>query len=97
MCAAEPWPRPSAQDLVDAMQQFSLHQSDTSVVENDLKKDSLSSALSKPLWVTREQYMATDLWLNKDGPQSTGSEREREEGEKFDRNLKLKEVQYTHL
>ena len=92
MCAAEPWPRPSAQDLVDAMQQFSPPQSNSSVVENGLKKDSLSSTLSKPLWVNREQYMAADLWLTKDGPQSTSSEREGQEGEKFDRNQKLKEV-----
>ena len=95
VCAAEPWPRPSAQDLVDAMQQFSPPQSNSSVVENGLKKDSLSSTLSKPLWVNREQYMAADLWLTKDGPQSTSSEREGQEGEKFDRNQKLKEVWHT--
>ena len=81
---------------MDAMQQFSQSQSDTSIVENDSKKDSLSSALSKPLWVTREQCMATDLWLTKDGPRSTlDSEREREKREKFNRNQKLKEVWYT--
>ena len=79
---------------MDAMQQFLPHQSNTSI-ETGLKKDSLSSTLSKPLWVNREQYMAADLWLTKDGPQSTSSEREGQEGEKFDRNQKLKEVWHT--
>lgn len=89
VCAAQLWPRPSAQDLIYAMQQFSPPQSDTT--ETSLKKDNLSSTLSKPLWVNREQYMATDLWLTRGGPQLTGNEQEGE-GEKFDRNQKLKEV-----
>ena len=55
-------------------------------------KDSLSSTLSKPVWVNREQYMATELWLTKAGPQSISDERDGEEGEKFDRNQRLKEV-----
>ena len=95
VCAAQPWPRPSAQDLIDAMQQFSPSQSNTiatAAETDDLKRDSLSSTLSKPLWVNREQYMATELWLTRGRPQSTGSEREGGDGETFDRNQKLKEV-----
>ena len=87
VCAAQPWPHPSAQDLVDAMQRFSCSQNNTATA-----KDSVSSALSKPLWVSREQYMATDIWLTRgEGPQS-GSEREGTDRDMFDRNQKLKEV-----
>ena len=91
VCAAQPWPRPSTQDLIDAMKQFSRSQSNTTQAETAMK-DSLNSALSKPLWLNREQYMATDIWLTRgEGPQSDRSEQEGD-GEKFDRNLKLKEV-----
>ena len=77
------------------MQQFSPSQSNTiatAAETDDLKRDSLSSTLSKPLWVTREHYMAAELWLTRGGTQSTGSKREGGDGETFDRNQKLKEV-----
>ena len=94
VCVAQPWPHPSAQDILDAMHQFSPtpESIDTSTAESGLMKDSLSSMLSKPVWVNREQYMSTELWLTRAGPQLTGDEGEGENGEKFDRNQRLKEV-----
>ena len=99
VCAAQPWPRLSAQDLLDAMYQFSPppQSIDTSTAESSLMKDSLSSTLSKPVWVNREQYMATELWLTRAGPQLTGDEGEGENGEKFDRNQRLKEVHLYNI
>ena len=95
VCAVQPWPHPSAQDLLDVMCQFSPppQSIDTSSAESSLMKD---STLSKPVWVNREQYMATKLWLTRAGPQSIGDERDGpgEKGEKFDRNQKLKEILY---
>ena len=52
VCAAQPWPLPSTQDLLEAMQKFST-----------LLASSAGS--NRQLLLNREQFMSADIWLTR--------------------------------
>ena len=62
VCVAQPWPLPSAQDLLDATQQFSSISGTSSDIVN------------QRLLLNREQFMAADIWLCRHQPQEAGQQ-----------------------
>ena len=52
VCAAQPWPLPSARDLAEAMRQFS------SLLGS-------STGSNRQLLLNREQFMSADIWLTR--------------------------------
>ena len=67
------WLLPLAQDLLDAMEQFSLQ----------ISTSTDSNGVSNRLVLNREQFMAADIWLTRQQlqQQSDGGRREREREE----------------
>ena len=55
MFAAQPWPLPSAQDLADAIHQFSL----------SLSSGDGSGVALNQLLLNKEQFMSSDIWLTR--------------------------------
>ena len=93
VCAAQPWPLPSAQDLVDALRQFSSLTSSNST-DVGLQEGSSIIMVNQPLQLNKEQFMASDLWLTK---QQQKQEEKKEQGEEFNRNWKVKEVLFIFV
>ena len=77
VCAAQPWPLPLAQDLVDALCQFSSLTSSNSTGVG-LQEGSSIIMVNQPLQLNREQFMASDLWLTR---QQQKQEEKKEQGE----------------
>ena len=79
MCAAQPWPLPSAQDLLDALQQFSSQSPSTD-----------SDGVHSRLLLNREQFMAADVWLTRQQPHDHQQGEREEKG--VDRYWNIKQV-----
>ena len=78
MCVAQPWPLPSAQDLLDALQQFSYQSPSTD-----------PDGVHSRLLLNREQFMAADVWLTRQQPPHQQGEGE---GKGVDRYWNIKQV-----
>ena len=93
VCAAQPWPLPSAQDLVDALRQFSSLTSSNST-DADLQEGSSVIMVNQPLQLNKDKFMASDLWLTR---QQQKQEEKKGQGEEFNRNWKVKEVLFIFV
>ena len=82
VCVAQPWSLPSAQDLLDAKEQFF----------SQISTGPDSDGVSNRLVLNREQFMAADIWLTRRQPQQQQSDGVEGGGVRLGKTRNIKQV-----